>query len=111
VDYRSCTLGGREASEAIAAVFTGSAQRPAHVAPVERVRRRRAPVTAVHARGRDPSNANWIDTHADGLVSILLPGLGLRIAARRTHESGLSPPRMCVLLALVPMAEAGFVAV
>jgi TetR/AcrR family transcriptional regulator len=25
--------------------------------------------------GRDPSNPNWIDAHADGLVSILLPGL------------------------------------
>jgi AcrR family transcriptional regulator len=25
--------------------------------------------------GRDPSNPNWIDTHADGLVAILLPGL------------------------------------
>jgi TetR/AcrR family transcriptional regulator len=26
--------------------------------------------------GRDPKNPNWIDTHADGLVAILLPGLG-----------------------------------
>jgi TetR/AcrR family transcriptional regulator len=25
--------------------------------------------------GRDPSDANWIDRHADGLVAILLPGL------------------------------------
>jgi AcrR family transcriptional regulator len=25
--------------------------------------------------GRDPSNLNWIDAHADGLVAILLPGL------------------------------------
>jgi TetR/AcrR family transcriptional regulator len=25
--------------------------------------------------GRDPSNPTWIDAHADGLVSILLPGL------------------------------------
>lgn len=25
--------------------------------------------------GRDPSKPNWIDAHADGLVSILLPGL------------------------------------
>jgi hypothetical protein len=25
--------------------------------------------------GRDPKNPNWIDTHADGLVAILLPGL------------------------------------
>ncbi|MCW2689147.1 MAG: transcriptional regulator [Mycobacterium sp.] len=28
--------------------------------------------------GRDPSNPNWIDAHADGLVSILLPGLASR---------------------------------
>jgi len=26
--------------------------------------------------GRDPKSPNWIDAHADGLVSILLPGLG-----------------------------------
>jgi TetR/AcrR family transcriptional regulator len=25
--------------------------------------------------GRDPADRNWIDTHADGLVAILLPGL------------------------------------
>ena len=25
--------------------------------------------------GRDPSNPNWIDAHADGLVTLLLPGL------------------------------------
>jgi hypothetical protein len=29
--------------------------------------------------GRDPKSPTWIDAHADGLVSILLPGLaGLR---------------------------------
>jgi TetR/AcrR family transcriptional regulator len=26
--------------------------------------------------GRDPVDPNWIETHADGLVAILLPGLG-----------------------------------
>jgi TetR/AcrR family transcriptional regulator len=26
--------------------------------------------------GRDPVDSNWIETHADGLVAILLPGLG-----------------------------------
>jgi len=26
--------------------------------------------------GRDPKDPNWIDTHADGLVAILLPGIG-----------------------------------
>lgn len=26
--------------------------------------------------GRDPSDPAWIETHADGLVAILLPGLG-----------------------------------
>jgi hypothetical protein len=25
--------------------------------------------------GRDPSSPKWIDAHADGLVTILLPGL------------------------------------
>jgi hypothetical protein len=25
--------------------------------------------------GRDPDDPTWIDAHADGLVSILLPGL------------------------------------
>jgi TetR/AcrR family transcriptional regulator len=25
--------------------------------------------------GRDPTNPNWIDSHADGLVAILMPGL------------------------------------
>jgi len=28
--------------------------------------------------GRDPSDQQWIDTHADGLVAILLPGLAAR---------------------------------
>jgi uncharacterized membrane protein YoaK (UPF0700 family) len=37
--------------------------------------------------------------------------VGLRIATRRTQESGLWPPRMSLLLALVAMAEAGFLAV
>jgi len=35
-------------------------------------------VTAAEVRlltGRDPSNPNWIDAHADGLIAILLPGL------------------------------------
>jgi TetR/AcrR family transcriptional regulator len=26
---------------------------------------------------RDPANPNWIDAHSDGLVAILLPGLGM----------------------------------
>jgi hypothetical protein len=26
--------------------------------------------------GRDPKDPNWIDDHANGLVAILLPGLG-----------------------------------
>jgi uncharacterized membrane protein YoaK (UPF0700 family) len=37
--------------------------------------------------------------------------LGVRIATRRTQESGLWPPRMSLLLAVVAMAEAGFLAV
>jgi uncharacterized membrane protein YoaK (UPF0700 family) len=37
--------------------------------------------------------------------------VGVRIATRRTQESGLWPPRMSFLLALVVMAEAGFFAV
>lgn len=37
--------------------------------------------------------------------------VGFRIANRRTQESGLWPPRMSLLLALVAMAEAGFLAV
>jgi uncharacterized membrane protein YoaK (UPF0700 family) len=37
--------------------------------------------------------------------------VGRRIATRRTQESGLWPPRMSLLLALVAMAEAGFLAV
>jgi uncharacterized membrane protein YoaK (UPF0700 family) len=37
--------------------------------------------------------------------------VGVRIATRRTEESGLWPPRMSFLLALVAIAEAGFFAV
>src|SRR6201993_484967 len=37
--------------------------------------------------------------------------VGLRIATRRAQESGLWPPRMSLLLGLVAMAEAGFLAV
>ena len=37
--------------------------------------------------------------------------VGVRIATRRTQESGLWPPRMSFLLALVVLAEAGFFAV
>jgi uncharacterized membrane protein YoaK (UPF0700 family) len=37
--------------------------------------------------------------------------VGLRIATRRTQETGLWPPRMSLLLASVAMAEAGFLAV
>jgi uncharacterized membrane protein YoaK (UPF0700 family) len=37
--------------------------------------------------------------------------VGVRIATRRTQESGLWPPRMSFLLALVAIAEAGFFAV
>ena len=37
--------------------------------------------------------------------------VGVRIATRRTQESGLWPPRMSLLLALVAMAEADFLAV
>jgi uncharacterized membrane protein YoaK (UPF0700 family) len=37
--------------------------------------------------------------------------VGLRITTRRTQESGLWPPRMSLLLALVALAEAGFLAV
>jgi AcrR family transcriptional regulator len=34
--------------------------------------------------GRDPKDPNWIDTHADGLVSILLPGIDTSSDQRRS---------------------------
>ena len=37
--------------------------------------------------------------------------LGLRIATLRSQEAGVWPPRVSVLLALVAIAEAGFLAV
>src|ERR1700738_2958855 len=39
--------------------------------------------------GRDPSDPTWIDAHADGLVSILLPGLAAVGLARDAEQSAV----------------------
>jgi TetR/AcrR family transcriptional regulator len=44
--------------------------------------------------GRDPKSPNWIEAHADGLVSILLPGLAGLSLGREQSGDGRGDPRM-----------------